>query len=154
MRIGVISDTHDYLDPRVSAIFAGVDHILHAGDIGRPRIILELEQIARVSAVMGNTDDAGFHYPLTVVVELDGRRFLVHHIVRPEELTDALRDRITRDRADVVVFGHTHQPFCQTLERRLFFNPGYAGRSRFRMERSVAILHTSKTELRTEYVQL
>ena len=48
MRIAVISDTHNFLDPRIPALFAGVDHILHGGDIGMPIILLELEQIAPV----------------------------------------------------------------------------------------------------------
>ncbi|HAV64105.1 MAG TPA: YfcE family phosphodiesterase, partial [Verrucomicrobiales bacterium] len=56
MRIGVISDTHGYLDPKIPALFQGVEHILHAGDIGYASIILELEQIAPVTAVLGNTD--------------------------------------------------------------------------------------------------
>ncbi|HVV72662.1 MAG TPA: metallophosphoesterase family protein, partial [Verrucomicrobiae bacterium] len=68
MRIGVISDTHNYLDPRVAEIFRGVEHILHGGDIGLPSILLELERIAPVTAVQGNTDEAAFHYPLTELV--------------------------------------------------------------------------------------
>ena len=83
-RIGVISDTHNYLDPRIPGLFAGVDYILHAGDIGLPAILLQLEQIAPVTAVMGNTDDAGFHYRQTEMVEVAGRRFFVQHIVTPQ----------------------------------------------------------------------
>jgi hypothetical protein len=60
-QVGVISDTHNYLDPLIPHLFAGVDHILHGGDIGMPAIILALEQIAPVTAVAGNTDDPGFH---------------------------------------------------------------------------------------------
>ena len=98
MRIGVISDTHNYLDPRIPHLFAGVDLILHGGDIGMPAIILALEQIAPVTAVAGNTDDPGFRYPQTDVVELGGRRFLVQHIVNPQSLTDPIRTRIARER--------------------------------------------------------
>jgi hypothetical protein len=72
MKIGVISDTHNFFDPRISRLFAGVEHILHAGDIGLPRIILDLEQIAPVTAVSGNTDDPGLHYRPTECVELAG----------------------------------------------------------------------------------
>ena len=81
MRIGVLSDTHNYLDPRVPRLLAGVDHILHGGDIGLPAILLELEQIAPVTVVAGNTDDAGFYYPQTELVALAGRKFLLQHIV-------------------------------------------------------------------------
>ena len=152
--IGFISDTHNYFDPRIPQLFAGVDHILHGGDIGRPAIILALEQIAPVTAVSGNTDDPGFHYRPTEVVELAGRKFLVHHIVNPQSLAEPIRTRITRERPDLVVFGHTHKPFCQTLGDTLFFNPGYAGKSRFGQERTAAILHCGEKEIRAEYLPL
>ena len=154
MRIGVISDTHNYFDPRIPQLFAGVDHILHGGDIGLPAILLELEQIAPVTAVAGNTDDPGFHYRLTEVVELASRRFLLQHIVNPRSLAEPIRTRITRERPDVVVFGHTHKPFRETIDGALFFNPGYAGKSRFGMERSVATLHCGEKGIRAEYLPL
>jgi uncharacterized protein len=154
LKIGVISDTHNYLDPCIPHFFAGVDHILHGGDIGLPAIILALEQIAPVTAVAGNTDDAGFHYRPTELVELASRKFLVHHIVNPHSLTDPLNTRIARERPDVVVFGHTHKPFSEIIGRTRFFNPGYAGKSRFGLERSVAILHCSDKGIRAEYLKL
>jgi hypothetical protein len=153
-QVGVISDTHNYLDPLIPHLFAGVDHILHGGDIGMPAIILALEQIAPVTAVAGNTDDPGFHYPQTDRVELAGRKFLVHHIVNPQSLTDPVRTRIARERPDVVVFGHTHKPFSESIGGTRFFNPGYAGKSRFGLERSVAILHCGDKGIRTEYLKL
>ena len=154
LRIGVISDTHNYFDPRIPQLFAGVEHILHVGDIGLPSIILALEQIAPVTAVAGNTDDPGFHYPTTGVVELARRKFLVHHIVNPQSLADPIRARIARERPDVVVFGHTHKPFCQTIGDTLFFNPGYAGKSRLGLERTAAILHCGEKKIRAEYLPL
>ena len=72
MKIGVISDTHGYLDPRVESLFQGVDHILHAGDIGYASIILELEFIAPVTAVNGN-NDAELTFKETECVEQIGR---------------------------------------------------------------------------------
>ena len=153
-RIGVISDTHNYFDPRIPRLFAGVDHILHAGDIGLPAILLRLEQIAPVTAVLGNTDDPGFHYKQAEVVEVAGRKFLVQHIVNPHSPADAIKTRLARERPDVVVFGHSHKPFCQTVDGVLFFNPGYAGRSRFGLERSVAILHCGEKGIRAEYLPL
>src|SRR5215472_12554812 len=110
MRLGVISDTHNYLDPAVTELFDGVDHILHGGDIGMPWLVLELQTIAPVTAVLGNTDDAGLRLPLTAVVELASRKFLVHHIVNPLDLERELKARIERERPDVVVFGHSHKP--------------------------------------------
>jgi putative phosphoesterase len=153
MRIGVISDTHGFLDPAVPGIFRGVEHILHAGDIGSPSIIAALGKIAPVTAVLGN-NDAGLNFNETELVVLNGRKFLVHHIVSPSRLQDEIRLRLERDRPDVVVFGHTHQPFNQTLERTLFFNPGYAGRPRFNSERSVAVLHCDPGSLTAEFSSL
>jgi hypothetical protein len=131
-----------------------VDHILHGGDIGMPILLLELEQIAPVTAVGGNTDDPGFRYRSTQAVELGGRKFLVHHIVNPHAPADPLRARLARERPDVVVFGHTHKPFSETLGGTLFFNPGYAGKHRLGLERSVAILHCDEKEIRPEYLAL
>lgn len=153
MKLGIISDTHNFLDPQVHALFKGVDHILHAGDVGSDLITLELEQIAPVTAVTGNTDH-GLRLKETECLELGGRKFLVHHIVEPRELTTDLQIRIQRFRPDVVVFGHTHKKFCQMLGGILFFNPGYAGKQRFKLERSVATLEWDDKGIRPEYLDL
>lgn len=153
MKIGVISDTHGYLDPRVEKLFAGVDHILHAGDIGYPTIVLELQFIAPVTAVLGNTDsDIGFR--LTETIELARRKFLVHHIVNPWALGDHVQTRITKEQPAAVVFGHTHRKFAQLVNGILFLNPGYAGKPKFGTERSVAILHLDDQEIRHEFIPL
>jgi len=152
--IGVISDTHNFLDPKISDLFAGVDHILHGGDIGMPSLVLELQLIAPVTAVLGNTDDAGMAFREIEVVDLARRKFLVHHIVNPRAPAEGIKSRIEREKPDVVVFGHSHKPFCETIGGTLYFNPGYAGNSRFGMERSVAILHCSEKEVRPEFLKL
>src|SRR5438046_7825991 len=154
MRIGVISDTHDFFDPRINLLFQGVSHILHGGDIGLPRILLELEEIAPVTAVAGNTDDATFNYPETNVIELAGYKFLIHHIVAPHNPSEVVRRAVARHRPNVVVFGHTHKPFSEKLEKILYFNPGYAGKTRFGMERTIALLHCEDKDLRWEYLPL
>jgi putative phosphoesterase len=153
MKLGVISDTHDFFDPRIPELFKGVDHILHAGDVGSAFITFQLEQIAPVTAVLGNTDSF-LSLKQTEVVELDQRKFLVHHIVNPRELGATLHARIARVKPDAVVFGHTHKRFCQIMGGILYFNPGYAGKSRFGMERSVAILQWDKHGIRPEYLPL
>ncbi len=154
LKIGVISDTHNFLDPQIPRLFAGVDHILHAGDIGLPRILFQLEQIAPVTAVLGNTDDPGFHYRLTELVEFGNRKFLLHHIVHPHSLDEALEKQISHADAEVVVFGHTHKPFAERIRKVLFFNPGYAGKSRFGLPRSVAVLHCGARGVRPEFIPL
>ena len=150
MKIGIISDTHGHLDSQVSKWFAGVDHILHAGDIGEPSIILELEQIAPVTAVLGN-NDFGLNFKETEVVLLNGKKFLIHHIVHPPMPEELIRRRITREAPDVVVFGHTHKKFSEQLGSTLFFNPGYAGKPRFRLERSVALMTCDAHGIRWEF---
>jgi len=142
MRIGVVSDTHDYFDPRLPEFLSGVDHILHAGDIGQPKIILELEKIAPVTAVLGNTD-YNPTYRDTEVLRLQDQTFLIHHIVEPKHLYAALAARIQEAKPNVIVFGHTHQRFQQTVGGRLFLNPGYAGTPRGNQPRSIALITIS-----------
>jgi putative phosphoesterase len=154
MKLGVLSDTHGFLDPRIPELFAGVNHILHAGDIGHPSLILDLEAIAPVTAVLGNTDDSRISFRETEVVQLGVWNFLVHHIVEPRRLTDRLRDRVAREQPDVVIFGHTHKPFCERINGTLFFNPGYCGKPKFAQPRSVAILHCDEKEIREEFLPL
>ena len=154
LRIGVISDTHNFLDPKIPELFAGVEHILHGGDIGQARLILQLEEIAPVTAVLGNTDDSGLQFRQTEIVELGGRKFLIHHIVNPHEPDEALQRQLECEKPAVVVFGHTHKQFAETIGSTLFFNPGYAGKSRFGMPRSVAILHCTEKEIRPEFIPL
>ena len=153
MKIGVISDTHNFLDPKVSKLFAGVEHILHAGDIGFAGIISELESIAPVTAVLGN-NDAGLPFRETEIIELAKKKFLIHHIVYPQSPSDKLKARITREKPDAVIFGHTHKRFCETIGGILFFNPGYSGKPKFGAERSVATLHCDDKEIRSEYFPL
>ena len=153
MKIGVISDTHNFFDPKIPQLFANVDHILHAGDVGAAFITFQLEQIAPVTAVLGNTDS---FLPLneTEVVELDGRKFLLHHIVNPRKPAEPCRTRILREQPDVVVFGHTHQPFCQVISGILYFNPGCAGKPPGGTNRSVAILRWEGGDLRPQFIAL
>jgi putative phosphoesterase len=153
MQLGIISDTHGFLDPRVETIFAGVDHILHAGDIGNPVIELELKFIAPVTLVLGNTDH-DLNFKETEVLTLADRRILVHHIVNPRALSDAVKERIQRHRADVVIFGHTHKKFAETIDGVFFFNPGYAGKPKFGAERSVALLDLEGSAIHHKYVPL
>jgi putative phosphoesterase len=153
MKIGVISDTHGWLDPKVLELFAGVSHILHAGDIGPDALIAELETIAAVTAVIGNTDSSSTFRP-TEAVTLAGRKFLVHHIVNPHALKEELQLRVARERPDVVVFGHTHKAFCETIDGVLFFNPGSAGKPKFGRGRTAAILHCEGKEIRLEFLAL
>lgn len=125
-RIGLVSDTHGKLDPRVAAAFAGVDHIVHAGDVGHPSVIWELELVAPVTAVSGNMDRhsaLGDELPGLARVDLGGMRILVVHVRSDLPIADA------RD-SDVVVFGHSHMPFVEAIDGVLWVNPGSASQAR------------------------
>ena len=153
MKLGLISDTHDYLDPRIPELFAGVDHILHAGDVGRSLLIVELEQIAPVTAVTGNTDE-GLTLRETELVTLGGKKFLIHHIVTPGVGSPRIERRLREDAPDVVMFGHTHKPFAEQVGSILYFNPGYAGRQRFELARSVAVMEIKAGKISHRFLPL
>jgi len=140
MRIGVISDTHGYLDPRAAVALQGVARILHAGDIGDPAIIDALAAIAPVDAVYGNVDvgtPLGRRYPASRPIVIEDVRIYITHIGgQPAALARAL----PQPQPDVYIFGHTHVALLEMLGGVLFLNPGAAGRPRFGGGISVAIL--------------
>lgn len=153
MRLGLISDTHGFFDPRLLELFAGVDHILHAGDIGPASIITQLEQIAPVTAVLGNNDwDESFRE--TEVIELAGRKFLIHHIVDPDRPSETVKRNLRQHQPAVVVFGHTHRTCDLTLDGIRFVNPGFAGKQRFSLERSVAVVELDGEGLELRFLGL
>ena len=153
MKLGLISDTHGFLDPRLPRIFRGVAHILHAGDIGPDHLIAQLEAIAPVTAVLGNNDSSQC-FPLTKAFIAKELKFLVHHIVAPRALTDELKARVAQEKPDAVIFGHSHKRFCERIDGVLFVNPGYAGKPRFNAERSVALLEIAGKDLQVKFVTL
>ena len=154
MKVGLISDTHGFWDARISGLFAGVDHILHAGDIGSGVVLVELERIAPVTAVMGNCDGPPLDARETEVVDLGGHRILVHHIVDPARPADRVARAIAHHRPGLVVFGHTHRPHDSMVGPVRFLNPGYAGRVRFAQPRSVALLDLGGPSLPVRFIDL
>jgi len=142
VRIGVISDTHGLLRPEVLEVFSGVDLILHAGDIGSPELLAELEALAPVRAVWGNTDgfDIRRLVPEVIEMRLEGFDFLVVHghqlgSPTPEALHDRWPD------AEIVIYGHTHRPLLVTVDQVVtVMNPGGAGARRFDLPASVGIM--------------
>ena len=141
MKVGLISDTHGKLRPEVFDAFVGVDVILHAGDIGSPDIITELEAIAPVHAVHGNTDDFDIRarHGESIALDLDGKRIVIVHghlfgSPTPARLRQAFPD------ADAIVYGHTHKPLLDNTAKPIVVNPGAAGPARFKLKPGVAIL--------------
>ena len=142
IRIGVIADTHSLFDPAIRRHFKGVDHILHAGDIGDQSVIEQLGQIAPVTAVTGNID--GYEksgLPTEIIIDLAGRRIAIRHILyEGGKLTKGGRAFLEREQPDICVFGHTHQPKTDWHGSTLLFNPGSAGPKRFTLPRGLGIL--------------
>jgi putative phosphoesterase len=142
MRLGIISDTHGKLRPEVFEIFAEVQHILHAGDVGEGDILDELEVLAPVTAVYGNVD--GFELrsklPQVAQMELDGFNVTVTHgdqfgSPTPAKLHAAFPD------AEIIIFGHTHRPLLELVDKTVtVMNPGSAGAARFQLKPSVGIM--------------
>jgi putative phosphoesterase len=145
-RIGIISDTHGLLRPEAERRLAGVDHIIHGGDIGRPEIIDALRRIAPVTAIRGNVDidDWAAAYPETEVVRLAGKTIYVLHDLKTLQI-----DPIARG-IDVVVSGHSHVPKIDTADGVLYLNPGSAGRRRFRLPITIATIDVTPDNLRPE----
>lgn len=143
-RIGIISDTHGLLRPEAERALAGVDHIIHGGDIGDPDIIAALRRIAPVTAIRGNVDNGGWAnaYAETETVQLAGRSIFVLHD-RKSLRTDPAADGI-----DVVVSGHSHIPKIETVGGILYLNPGSAGRRRFKLPITLATLDITPDGLR------
>lgn len=134
-------------------MFAGVDRILHAGDVGDPNILAALAALAPVEAVWGNVDGWDVRTDVGEVVrgELDGRRFVLvhgHQVKRISELSDRFAG------ADLVVHGHSHVPAVRRAGRLLLVNPGSAGPRRFGKPVTVALLEARPGRLRVRHVDL
>jgi putative phosphoesterase len=151
--IGLISDTHGLLRPRVHDALKGVALILHAGDVGGSGILDELRLIAPVRAVFGNTDPVGEpDLSEEILINLDDVSLHVSHGHECGSPTPArLADRYD---ADVVVYGHTHRPLVTKIDGRLFVNPGAAGPKRFNLAPSVGRLTISGGNAEVEIVEI
>ncbi|HVW77759.1 MAG TPA: metallophosphoesterase family protein [Alloacidobacterium sp.] len=136
MRIGVISDTHGLLRPEAIAALRGVEHILHAGDVGDATILEELGRIAPVTAIRGNIDRGGAcaRLPAIELVELGGCSIYMLHDVHALDL-DPLAAGI-----QVVISGHSHKPLIEHKKGVFYFNPGSAGPRRFSLPISLGFL--------------
>jgi len=155
MKIGIISDTHGLLRAQVFDVFAGVEHILHAGDVGDPEILDELAALAPVTAVWGNVDGFDIHKRITEIaeIELAGAHVVVLHGMQlgaptPEKAAAAYPD------ATLVVFGHSHKPVIRQVGAVLAVNPGSAGRPRFRDPVTIALAEIVDGKVTARLVEL
>ena len=148
--IGVISDTHGLLRPEAIEALRGVDHILHAGDVGDPLILDSLRELAPVTAISGNIDAQGpcSYLPATELVTLHGRSFYMLH------------DRYALDLDPVaagfaaVISGHSHRPVIEWRRGVLYLNPGSAGPRRFSLPISLGLVTISANALEPRLVTL
>ena len=148
--VGVISDTHGLMRPEALAALAGVDLIVHAGDIGAPGVLDALAEIAPVHAVRGNNDAGAWarHVPDTASVGVERARLLVLH-----DLHDLALDPAAAGFAAVIA-GHSHRPRLEERGGVLYLNPGSAGPRRFKLPVAVARLRVCGDRVRGELVIL
>ena len=152
MLVGLISDTHSLIRAEALAALHGVEVILHAGDVGTHAVLRELGAIAPVHAVLGNTDGSELDLPRRVDLTLAGVTIIVthgHELGRPTP--DGLAAKYN---ADVIVYGHTHQPLIEPRGRTLIVNPGAAGPRRFNLQPSVGLLRIEEGRASAEILTL
>ncbi|TFV35256.1 metallophosphoesterase [Bradyrhizobium frederickii] len=144
-RIGIISDTHGLLRPEAERGLADVDHIIHAGDIGRPEIVDALRRIAPVTAIRGNVDSGEWarDYPDTKLVRLADKSIYVLHDLKTLKVDPGAG-------IDVIVSGHSHVPKIDTVGGILYLNPGSAGPRRFQLPITFATLELTPDGMRPE----
>lgn len=157
LRVGLVSDTHGLLDPRLEGLFEGCARVLHAGDVVRPAILDALARIAPVTAVRGNNDlDPAFaRLPETALVTLGELHALVLHDLgtRARPRAEA-RTAVARAHPEIVVHGHSHRPGASVADGTLYVNPGSAGPRRFSLPRTAAILVVTGRHARVEFFDL
>ncbi len=145
MKIGIISDTHNTFHPNIAKIFKNLPYIIHAGDIGRGEILSRLQAIPgvqKVYAVLGNTDSPWElpDIPLRLDLEIEGHRIWVQHIIESPPSFYRTLAREEKEMPEVIIFGHTHQPYLKRMNETYFINPGSATSPRGGFNPSVAIL--------------
>ncbi len=135
-RIGVISDTHGWFREPVPKLLAGVERILHAGDIGNPEVLERLERIAPVEAVRGNIDTAEWaaRLPASRVIEIESLQIYMLHDLSQLDLDPAAAG------FQVVISGHSHKAHQERKKGVLYLNPGRAGPRRFHLAPTLALL--------------
>lgn len=158
LRAGVLSDTHGFLDPRLPEMYAGVDLILHAGDVGEASILDELSRVAPVIAVRGNVDERSplEHLPESISLSAAGLSIYMRHIFTPPggQAPPDPAPPGTR----VVIFGHSHLPCLEESGPAgapvLYFNPASAGPRRFRNPRLAGVLTIGPGTVLAEHLDL
>jgi len=150
LNIGLISDTHGLLRPEAIDELAGVDHILHAGDVGDAAILGRLRNLAPLTAIRGNVDVSGVcgALPATEAVELGGHLFYLVHSIQDLDINPVAAG------VAVVVYGHSHRPEIRERDGVVYLNPGSAGPRRFQLPVTVARVVVTDGAVRARIVSL
>lgn len=150
MRIGLIADTHNLLRPEALAALQGVDHLIHAGDIGGPHILADLERIAPLSVVRGNNDQDSWAdaIPERLTLRFGAIALHVLHDLKQLDIDPAAQG------IDVVIAGHSHKPLHEKRNGVLYLNPGSAGLRRFKLPIGVGLLHIEGRQVRAKLITL
>ena len=148
--IGIISDTHGRLPQSISNVFKKTDLIIHAGDIGDPKIIDALEKIAPTRAVRGNMDMGKWarHLRQNETIKINRKRLYVIHDVFKLDIN------AESDNYHVVIYGHTHRPQVEKQQGILYVNPGSAIQPGFGYPPSVALLEIKSDSIRARLIDL
>lgn len=145
-RIGLISDTHGLLRPEAVKALSGVEHIIHAGDVGDPDILTALQAIAPITAVRGNVDYGPVlsNLPLTNAVQIGDVSIYAIHIIETLDID------LHAGGFQAVIFGHSHRPEVKEKNSVFYINPGSMGPRRFHLPIAMAYLHIHDTQLTVE----
>ncbi len=157
VQVGIASDTHGFFDPKLIDLFEGSAFILHAGDVCGQSVLDQLQSIAAVVAICGNCDVA----PLSIRLPPwrsetigDHRILILHNLGKPEQMSAAASALVQEQQPNIVVSGHSHQGRIVVRDGILFFNPGSAGRKRFKLLRSAGLLWLTANAVRAELYSL
>jgi len=152
MKIGIISDTHSYLDDRIKKHFSGSDELWHIGDFGNYQVIEELKEIAPLKGVYGNIDSSEIRmeFPEDLIFTCEGMKIYMRHICGyPGRYNAKAKSRINEHRPDLVLAGHSH--ICKIIRDPYFnhvhINPGAAGIHGFHKMRTIAKLEIKKGKI-------
>ena len=149
-KVGVIADTHGLLRPEAIEFLRKCNLIVHAGDVGNPDILIALRSIAPTYAIRGNIDKEAWaeELPEKDVLEVDDKFFYLIHSIDDLDLDPAAA------KFDAVIFGHSHQPISYKKDGVLYFNPGSAGRRRFKLPVSIGRITINNSRLENEIITL
>lgn len=162
MKLGVISDTHGFFHPGISRAFAGVEKIIHAGDLGAKAVYEKLSEIAPVTVVRGNHEPDEIPGSLSdpsVIVLVEKKVLLTHRLITMtwEYFKDALSHLDPLPffpEFDLVIFGHSHIPIWDKVQEMYFLNPGYAGDDHLEGHATAALMEITPEKISATIINL